>query len=100
MLAHFTTAELPGTLGLILAAFALGVLSMHRELRPRIVTVPLMVVLTLAVAVAVLDSYSVIAFAVWMTKLADVALLVAAAILCAIALRNTRGLVVARFGSR
>jgi hypothetical protein len=88
VIAHFTAAELPGTIGLVLGAFALGLLAGHRQLRPRRLTVPLLATMAVTVVLAVLADQDTVAVAGWIEDVADGALLAAAAALCALSLRN------------
>ena len=89
MLAHFTSHELPGTLGLVLAAFALGLLAAHRQLRPHRSTVPLLAVLAVTVVFAVLaDQPGVHLAGGWLAGTVDVVMLATAAVLCARGLRG------------
>ncbi len=81
MLAHFTSAELPGTLGLVLAAFALGLIAARRDLGPRGLTIPLLGLLAATLAIAVVSDLPSVHLADGVTLSADIAMVACAALL-------------------
>jgi hypothetical protein len=87
-LAHFTLAEIPGTIALVLAGVAIGIIAAGTAMRPRALAVALAAVVAACLTIAVLADVPSVHMPLWLSRTADVLMLLAALALVALGLRG------------